>query len=236
MRCKNCGTNNDDNRYICEICGSPLYDDNEINDTPDNDLTKTFKAADDEYTAAAPQNNKNNTPNDNKESQKKSIIVIAILVVVLVAIITSVIVVAKGKADNNTPSTSQLTTVSTTEKTTKPKEDKTTESTTESTTETTTELTTTAPAVWFINVSCGGGGTVTGSGEYKNGEKVTIAATADNGYIFDGWYSNGIMVSSSSKYTFTANENISFSAVFTPVTTQAEEEPEQAENISGGVD
>lgn len=30
MRCKNCGTYNDDNRYICETCGSPLYDEDEI--------------------------------------------------------------------------------------------------------------------------------------------------------------------------------------------------------------
>ncbi len=23
MRCKNCGAENDDSRYICEVCGSP---------------------------------------------------------------------------------------------------------------------------------------------------------------------------------------------------------------------
>ena len=43
MRCKNCGADNDDNRYICEVCGSPLYDeddfDNAAND--DNDKTQT---------------------------------------------------------------------------------------------------------------------------------------------------------------------------------------------------
>ena len=32
MRCKNCGFDNEEGRYICENCGSPLYDeDNEIN-------------------------------------------------------------------------------------------------------------------------------------------------------------------------------------------------------------
>ena len=30
MRCKNCGADNDDNRYICEVCGSPLYDESEM--------------------------------------------------------------------------------------------------------------------------------------------------------------------------------------------------------------
>ncbi|MDE6659485.1 MAG: zinc-ribbon domain-containing protein, partial [Eubacterium sp.] len=25
MRCKNCGSENEDGRYICQNCGSPLY-------------------------------------------------------------------------------------------------------------------------------------------------------------------------------------------------------------------
>ena len=44
MRCKNCGTENDDNRYICENCGSPLYDENEIAQSNDNGATMTFGA------------------------------------------------------------------------------------------------------------------------------------------------------------------------------------------------
>ena len=33
MRCKNCGSENEDNLYICQNCGSPLYDEDEpIND------------------------------------------------------------------------------------------------------------------------------------------------------------------------------------------------------------
>lgn len=41
MRCKNCGFDNEEGRYICENCGSPLYDeDNEINPENDNGNTK----------------------------------------------------------------------------------------------------------------------------------------------------------------------------------------------------
>ena len=29
MRCKNCGSENDDNLYICQNCGSPLYDESD---------------------------------------------------------------------------------------------------------------------------------------------------------------------------------------------------------------
>ena len=29
MRCKNCGFENEDGRYICQNCGSPLYDEAE---------------------------------------------------------------------------------------------------------------------------------------------------------------------------------------------------------------
>mgnify|MGYP000337928203 CR=1 FL=1 len=46
MRCKNCGADNDDNRYICEVCGSPLYDEDDFDNaaSDDNDKTQTFKA------------------------------------------------------------------------------------------------------------------------------------------------------------------------------------------------
>ena len=29
MRCKNCGSENEEGRYICQNCGSPLYDEDE---------------------------------------------------------------------------------------------------------------------------------------------------------------------------------------------------------------
>lgn len=229
MRCKNCGTYNDDNRYICETCGSPLYDEDEvIND----DKTQTFNAVQetDSNTDTVPeiqqQPAKEVNAQDKKDPKdKKSIIVISILVVVLIAIVASIIVVAQSKSkEDETESSSVSTSQSTTEeKTTEYTTERTTEKTTERTTENTTEKTTVT--TWYINVSSSGGGTVSGGGQFDNGEKVTLTATADNGYVFDGWYSSGVKVSNSTTYTFTANENVSYSAQFSPVpTTEAPSE------------
>lgn len=222
MRCKNCGTYNDDNRYICETCGSPLYDEEDINAAnTDNDKTQTFGAIN-----VSEPNNEPLTPpeppisgnNDgNKNGDKKSTIAIAILVVVLIAIVASIVVVAQSNKKKNEIEDTTPTQIQTTESTTEPSTEYTTESTTESTTKPTTTESTTTKQTWYINVSSSGGGTVSGAGEYENGEKVTLIATADSDYTFDGWYSNGVKVSNKLKYTFTANENASFSAVFNPV-------------------
>lgn len=246
MRCKNCGTENDDNRYICENCGSPLYDENEI-ETPNTTATQTFGAVpsmDDEYRPAVQTNNNTDIKSDkSKPEEKKSIIVIAILAVVLVAIIISVVLIAHGNSRNNntTTSSTQSTTSTTSEKynyynnTTK---ERTTESTTEKTTtekttttttkkkETTTELKT-----YSVKLISQGGGTVEGSGTYEEGENVTIVANPDSDYEFEGWYSNGKKISSSMAYSFTATKDISISAVFVEVTTA-----EDIEDLDGGLD
>lgn len=243
MRCKNCGAENDENRYICEICGSPLYDEDDINtfENNENEKTQTFSAI--QQTAHAPvqreQRQEPVTPSTNppanpqKEAEKKNIIVIAILAVILIAIIGSVIAIAQGNKDRE-ETTDELTRISSTTKSST-QENTTKEETTESTTEKTTETT------WIINTSSSGGGTTEGGGEYKNGEKVVLIATADEGYVFDGWYSNGIKVSSDAKYRFKANENASFSAVFSPApteptsdTTVSEATAEQSPNIVFG--
>ena len=44
---------------------------------------------------------------------------------------------------------------------------------------------------YSITVTAGAGGTATGGGTYKRGEKVTLVATPDSGYVFDGWYEDG---------------------------------------------
>ena len=42
MRCKNCGSENDDNLYICQNCGSPLYDEDDENEAvKEDDMGKT---------------------------------------------------------------------------------------------------------------------------------------------------------------------------------------------------
>ena len=161
-----------------------------------------------------------NNNGSNKNSEKKSLIIIAILAVLLIAIVSSIAVIAHNK-NKDTSTTTPLTKVSerdelSSSRTTK---ERTTEKTTESTTEKTTKETT--KSLWIINTSSSGGGQTQGDGKYENGKTVTLVATADEGYQFDGWYSNGIKVSSSEKYSFTANQNASFSAVFTPVETQA---------------
>lgn len=247
MRCKNCGANNDDNRYICEICGSPLYDEDDFDNanSVDDDKTQTFKAVNEpnaqaqnddynDYNENQYNSQRNNEPDGkNKSAEKKSIIVIAILAVILIAIIASVAAIAHNKNKDNTTSSSEITKISTQSDSTSGEYSTTKEKTTESTTESTTEKTTkqTTASLWIINTSSSGGGEAEGDGKYENGKKVTLIARADDGYKFDGWYSNGVKVSSKEEYTFTANQNASFSAVFSPVETQA---PDTTASNSGG--
>ncbi len=237
MRCKNCGADNDDNRYICEVCGSPLYDEDDFDNanSVDGDKTQTFKAVNEPNAQAQSgtyndydenqYNNQKNNEHDgkNKSTEKKSIIIIAILAVILIAIIASVAAIAHNKNQDNTTSSSELTKISTESSSTSDSYNTTSQKTTESTTESTTEKTTkqTTASLWIINTSSSGGGEAEGDGKYENGKKVTLIARADDGYKFDGWYSNGVKVSSKEEYTFTANQNASFSAVFSPIETQA---------------
>ena len=253
MRCKNCGAENDDNRYICEVCGSPLYDEDDFDNANgvDDDKTQTFKAVNEPNNQSQNQNdndnyndydeenqyaNRRNNEHDNKNkgAEKKSIIIIAVLAVILIAIIASVAAIANNKNKDNTTSSSDLTKISAQSDSTSDEysttEKKTTESTTESTTEKTTKQTT--ASLWIINTSSSGGGEAEGDGKYENGKKVTLIARPDDGYKFDGWYSNGVKVSGKEEYTFTANQNASFSAVFSPVETQA---PDTTSNSGGDI-
>lgn len=224
MRCKNCGTDNDDNRYICENCGSPLYDEESIN-SDNTEKTQAFKPVSDNdkldlgYT---PEIEENDNTHQKKNDDKKSIIVIAILAVVLIAVIASVIVIAQGKKDAEI-TTTESTTITTTQAENTTQKQTTTKPTTTKATTTTTTTTTTELTTYSIKLVSKGGGTVDGSGTYQDGENVTIIATADEGYVFDGWYSNGEKISSTERYSFTATESISISAVF--VAEQVEEIP-----------
>ncbi|MCM1286076.1 MAG: zinc-ribbon domain-containing protein [Acetobacter sp.] len=247
MRCKNCGTENDENRYICENCGSPLYDENNI-ETQNNSATQTFGAVqpiDDEYRPAIQSSNDTYNKGDkNKLEEKKSIIVIAILAVVLIAIIISVVLIAHGNSGNtDTTASNTQSTVSTASETSsyyginttkeETTESTTKETTTEQTTTTTTKKreTTTELKTYSIKLISQGGGTVEGSGTYEEGENVTIVANPDNNYEFEGWYSNGKKISSSMAYSFTAAKDISISAVFVETTTA-----EDIEDLDGGLD
>lgn len=207
MRCKNCGYENDDKLYICENCGSPLYDEDEVIENKKSD-TMVFN------TKALNNAGKNNTaPIDNEDEKKKkqSIITIVVLSVVLVSIIIGIIVgvASRNKADNNDTSvTAEITTEAESEpfETTK-------QTTTTTTTTTTTEAPTEAEKLDVI-LSCNAGGEVEGDGQYELGENVTIFARPDDGYEFAGWYNGNTKVSNNTKYTFTVTENIKLKAVF----------------------
>ena len=58
------------------------------------------------------------------------------------------------------------------------------------------------------------GGTVSGGGTYLDSTEVTISATPDEGYVFDGWISNGDTISHDSIYTFIIIRDISITAHF----------------------
>lgn len=67
---------------------------------------------------------------------------------------------------------------------------------------------------FILTVSATTGGTVSGGGKFKLGEIVTVVATPDRGYIFDGWYSNDLLLSRSSEYQLEANKDINLLAKF----------------------
>ena len=57
-------------------------------------------------------------------------------------------------------------------------------------------------------------GTVSGDGEYEEGEEVTVTATANDGYKFVNWTENGEVVNTDASYTFTVTADRELEAVF----------------------
>lgn len=234
MRCKNCGFENEPERYICENCGSPLYDENE-----------EITAEQDGYPAE-------NDPNDDtdKKNTRNSIIIIAVLAVLLIAILTGIIIFASqsGKAPEDpsdgisTTETTEPQTEATTEPTTakptttKPTTEPTTQPTTEPTTEPTTAATEAPVAEYVIAVDIDGSGTVTGDGRYKANEKANLVATAGEGYQFVGWYDNatGRVVASNQAYTIYVQKDLSLTARFEPITEKNPSLEEEPNNDDGG--
>ena len=66
-----------------------------------------------------------------------------------------------------------------------------------------------------ISTSSNIGGTVTDSFSAYCGDKVTVMAFSEPGYIFYGWYENDILVSTSSEYSFVIKNNKTLKAEFT---------------------
>ena len=67
---------------------------------------------------------------------------------------------------------------------------------------------------YTIKATAGTGGKVSGGGTVNANASVTLIATIDNGYVFDGWYENNIKVSGAAVYTFTATANRTLEARF----------------------
>ena len=61
------------------------------------------------------------------------------------------------------------------------------------------------------------GGTVTGAGEYAEGSNVTLVATVNEGYTFEGWTENGEVVALTATYTFVAEASRTLVANFAEI-------------------
>lgn len=228
MRCKNCGSENDDNLYICQNCGSPLYDD-EDSAVEDDDMGKTRVAPVVQSNQKSAQGRQQSPQNKNEKNEyqkkkEKTIIIIVVLAVVLAVVIAvlAAVLIGNSKKNNDVEDTSFSTTISTTERQTTA-QSTTAQTTTETTTENTTQTTTQAAVEYTVSVSCSQGGEVEGDGSYADGEKCTVIARADDNYEFDGWYKNGKRVSSNEVYTFTVKSNTDLEAVFTDITDVTED-------------
>lgn len=65
-----------------------------------------------------------------------------------------------------------------------------------------------------VSASPTDGGAVSGGGKYRSGKTCTLTATANAGYLFDGWYENGTKVSSNASYSFTVSSNRTITGKF----------------------
>lgn len=67
-----------------------------------------------------------------------------------------------------------------------------------------------------VQTSDASGGTVSGQGVYKNSDSVTVTATANTDYTFQGWQEDGSVVSNDATYTFNASGDRTLTALFKP--------------------
>lgn len=245
MRCKNCGSENEDNLYICQNCGSPLYDEDEpINDSnndsnnennnTEDEMGKTrvvpAVSASDINSASQPSSPKPEKPpvDDEEEEKKKKqqtaiIIALAVVLVVIIAVLAAVLVktsAAKKETTTASTSTSESVSQSTAAFTTRHTTERTTERETEPSSETTT-----APQTYTIEVMCpdGGASKISGTGVYNLNDNVTVSASPDGGFQFDGWYENGKRVSVEQNFTFKVVRDRTLVAKFNEISTEPTE-------------
>jgi len=85
-----------------------------------------------------------------------------------------------------------------------------------------------------ITVTAQTGGTVSGGGIYKKRDIITLTAKNNIGYDFTGWYSGGILLSSSSTYRFEATSDINIEARFVAVNYTVTVTSQTGGTVSGG--
>ena len=70
-------------------------------------------------------------------------------------------------------------------------------------------------ATYTVTATAGVGGSVTGGGVFNENAAVTLVATPNSGYAFNGWYENGTqIVGAAAAYSFTATANRTLEARF----------------------
>ncbi len=69
-------------------------------------------------------------------------------------------------------------------------------------------------AQYTVSVNAGTGGTASGGKTANVGSSVTVTASPNTYYTFDGWYEGNTKVSSSASYTFTLTKNVTLQARF----------------------
>lgn len=65
-----------------------------------------------------------------------------------------------------------------------------------------------------VSASPTDGGNVSGGGKYRSGKTCTLTATANAGYLFDGWYEGSTKLSSNASYSFTVSSNRTITGKF----------------------
>jgi len=74
---------------------------------------------------------------------------------------------------------------------------------------------------YIINATARTGGTVSGSGTFESGIQVTLTATPNSNYTFDGWYENGVKINEAGMtYSFAADSSRTLEARFTAIPSQ----------------
>lgn len=74
-----------------------------------------------------------------------------------------------------------------------------------------------APLMVSVAKSIENAGVIYGINEYQPGQTAEMEAVAHSGYTFEGWYENGVLLTTESKYVFTVVDSHNLVASFLPV-------------------